>query len=47
MPLPILNAADCEVRAVISVLNAKNVKADDIHHEICHQFGLKKRAIKI
>ena len=32
-------AADCEIRSVIRVLNARNVLPSEIHHQICHVYG--------
>jgi hypothetical protein len=31
--------ADCEIRSVISFLNARNVKPADIHRQICEVYG--------
>ena len=31
--------ADCEVRSVIRVLNARNVLPSEIHHQICQVYG--------
>ena len=30
--------ADCEIRSVIRFLNARNVKPDDIHRQICEVY---------
>jgi len=32
-------AADCEIRTVIRFLNARNVLASEIHHQICQVYG--------
>jgi len=32
-------AADCEIRPVIRFLNARNVLASEIHHQICQVYG--------
>jgi len=32
-------AADCEIRAVIPFLNARNVLPSEIHHQICQVYG--------
>jgi len=32
-------AADCEIRSVISFLNARNVLLSEIHHQICQVYG--------
>jgi len=32
-------AADCEIRSVIRVLNARNVLPSEIHHQICQLYG--------
>jgi len=32
-------AADCEIRYVISFLNARNVLSSEIHHQICQVYG--------
>ena len=32
-------AADCEIRSVIRVLNARNVLPSGIHHQICQVYG--------
>jgi len=32
-------AADCEIRSLISFLNARNVLPSDIHHQICQVYG--------
>jgi len=32
-------AADCEIRSVIRVLNARNVVPSEIHHQICQVYG--------
>jgi len=32
-------AADCEIRAVIRFLNARNVLPSEIHHQICQVYG--------
>ena len=32
-------AADCEIRSVISFLNARNVLPSVIHHQICQVYG--------
>jgi len=32
-------AADCEIRSVIRVLNARNVIPSEIHHQICQVYG--------
>jgi len=32
-------AADCEIRSVISFLNARNVLPSEIHHQICQVYG--------
>jgi len=32
-------AADCELRSVISFLNARNVLPSEIHHQICQVYG--------
>jgi len=32
-------AADCEIRSVISFLNARNVLPSEIHHQICLVYG--------
>ena len=34
-------AADCEIRSVISFLNARNVLSSEIHHHICQVYGDK------
>jgi hypothetical protein len=31
--------ADCEIRSVISFLNARNMKLADIHHQTCEEYG--------
>jgi len=31
--------ADCEIRSVISFLNARNVLPNEIHHQICQGYG--------
>ena len=31
--------ADCELRSVIRLLNARNVKPADIHRQICELYG--------
>jgi hypothetical protein len=31
--------ADCEIRSVISFLNARNVTQADIHRQICEVYG--------
>jgi len=31
--------ADCEIRSVISFLNARNVLPSEIHHQICQVYG--------
>ena len=31
--------ADCEIRSVIRILNARNVKPADIHRQICEVYG--------
>ena len=35
----IVGAADCEIRPVIRLLNAKNVLPSEIHHQICQVYG--------
>jgi len=32
-------AADCEIRSVISFLNARNAIPNEIHHQICQVYG--------
>ena len=32
-------AADCEIRSVIRLLNARNVSPSEIHHQICQVYG--------
>ena len=32
-------ADDCEIRSVIRFLNARNVLASEIHHQICQVYG--------
>ena len=32
-------AADCEIRSVIRILNARNVLLSEIHHQICQVYG--------
>jgi len=32
-------AANCEIRSVIRVLNARNVLPSEIHHQICQMYG--------
>jgi len=32
-------AADCEIRSVIRILNARNVQPSEIHHQICQVCG--------
>ena len=32
-------AADCEIRSVIRILNARNVLPSEIHHQICQVYG--------
>jgi len=32
-------ADDCEIRSVISFLNARNVLPSEIHHQICQVYG--------
>jgi len=32
-------AAECEIRSVISFLNARNVLPSEIHHQICQVYG--------
>jgi len=32
-------ASDCEIRSVISLLNAKNVLPSEIHHQMCQGYG--------
>ena len=32
-------AADCEIRSVICLLNARNVLPSEIHHQICQVYG--------
>jgi len=32
-------AADCAIRSVIRVLNARNVLPSEIHHQICQVYG--------
>jgi len=32
-------AADCEMRSVIRVLDARNVVPSEIHHQICQVYG--------
>ena len=32
-------AADCEIRSVIRLLNARNVLPSEIHHRICQVYG--------
>jgi len=32
-------AADCEIRSVIRILNARNVLPSEIHHQICQVSG--------
>jgi len=32
-------AADCEIRSVVRVLNARNVLPSEIHHQICQVYG--------
>ena len=32
-------ATDCEMRSVISFLNARNVLRIEIHHQICQVYG--------
>jgi len=32
-------AANCEIRSVIRVLNARNVLPSEIHHQICQVYG--------
>jgi len=32
-------AVDCEIRSVISFLNARNVLPSEIHHQICQVYG--------
>ena len=32
-------ATDCDIRSVIRVLQARNVVASEIHHQICHVYG--------
>jgi len=34
-------ADDCEIRCVISFLNARNVLPSKIHHQICQLYGDK------
>ena len=36
---PIEGAANCEIRSVIRFLNARNVLASEIHHQICQVYG--------
>jgi len=31
--------ADCEIRSVIRFLNARNVLASEIHHQLCQVYG--------
>ena len=32
-------AADCKIRSVIRVLNARSVLPSEIHHQICQMYG--------
>jgi len=32
-------AAECEIRSVIRLLNARNVLPSEIHHQICQVYG--------
>jgi len=32
-------AADCKIRSVIRVLNARNMLPSEIHHQICQVYG--------
>ena len=36
--------ADCEIRSVIRILNARNVLPSEIHHQICQVYGAKPEA---
>ena len=33
------NPADCEIRAVIQFLQAKNIQPADIHRQVCEVYG--------
>ena len=33
------NLADCEIRAVIRFLQAKDIQPADIHRQVCEVFG--------
>ena len=33
------NPADCEIRAVIRFLQAKNIQPADIHRQVCKVYG--------
>ena len=39
MPKRIENPADCEIRAVIRFLQAKNIQPADIHREVYEVYG--------
>jgi len=36
-------AADCEIRSVIRILNARSVLPSEIHHQICQVYGIPYR----
>jgi hypothetical protein len=40
------NPADCEVRSVISFLNAQNVRAIDIHRQLTVVYGMNKSNVR-
>ena len=35
----ILGVANCEIRTLIRILNARNVLPSEIHHQICQVYG--------
>ena len=37
--MTIEGATDCEIRAVIRFLKARNVLPNEIHHQICQVYG--------
>jgi len=39
MFMTIEGATDCEIRAVIRFLKARNVLPNEIHHQICQVYG--------
>jgi hypothetical protein len=39
MSMKIENPASCEIRSVIKLLNAKNIRPADIYRQVCKVYG--------